>query len=433
MKKTLIIILTFFTLTMTVAQPSQQKIMNGFPPRRESQVTYENYRTYPFSQWAFRNIGAPLNVLMLPRSGALHTFNETPDKSIAGFACVDIEGKSSSFENIFRDNHADGVVVIRNNSVLYENYWNGLSRDYQHIWFSVTKSLTSSAIGILVEEKMIDLSASPARYIPELKGSAYERTTIQDLLNMSTALGFEENYTDSSSFFWKYYAMAMNFFYSPGEDPSPKKSEVYGTYDFLAKKATINNNIKPGQIFEYNSSNADVLGWLISNVSGKSYVDFIRENIWMKIGAEHDAYLAVDRAYMGVATAGMNTTLRDAALFGNLILNRGSLDGKQIIPQKWVDETLQLTKADKERFNPNNTKAKAGTHWVAYKNLWWILDETKGEYCGLGIHGQTIYINRSANMVIAFFSSEPHAAPASPNEFESKLNACRSLAKMTEK
>jgi len=136
---------------------------------------------------------------MVPRSGEVHSFNELPDQSIANFPTVDADGKVSTFENIFKDFYTDGVIVIKNNSVLYENYWNGLSRDYQHLWFSVTKSMTSSALGILVEQNKINLSASPAQYIPELKGSSYERATIQDVLNMSTAPGFKENYTDSTS------------------------------------------------------------------------------------------------------------------------------------------------------------------------------------------------------------------------------------------
>ncbi len=440
MNKIFLLVLFLISQCKTIAQQNQTndqiKVMDGFPPSRESQVTFENYRTHPYSQWSFRNIGAPLHVLMMPRSGAVHSFKELPDKSISNFPTVDTDGKSSTFENIFKDFYADGVIVIKDNSVKYENYWNGLSRDYQHIWFSITKSLTSSAIGLLVEQKKLDLSASPVQYIPELKGSAYERATIQDVLNMSTALGFKENYVDSTSFFWKYYASSMNFFYSPNKEPNPKTSEVYGTFDFLAKKATINQEMKPGYMFEYNSSNADVAGWLISRISGKPYADFIRDNVWSKIGADHDAYLVADRAYMGVATGGMNTTLRDAALFGNLILNKGKVDGKQIFPAQWVDETLKLTKEDKDRYARNDVYTKAGLPWVAYKNFWWILDEIKGEYCGVGIHGQMIYINRSANMVIAYFSSQPAASSASAGGFKpfvSKLNACRELAKSRSK
>jgi CubicO group peptidase (beta-lactamase class C family) len=67
--------------------------------------------------------------------------------------------------------------------------------------------------------------------------------------------------------------------------------------------------------------------------------------------------------------------------------------------------------------------------WVTYKNYWWILDETKGEYCAIGIHGQVIYINRAANMVIAYFSSQPNAGSVASKEFLPNLKACRELSK----
>ena len=428
-----IIVLFMFFQEVTLAQeaPTKQKVMDGFPPSRESQVTFSNYRVHPFSQWSFRNAGAPMHVLMMPRSGPVRAFKESPDAGIGKMKSLDTEGSSNTFEGLFSDNYADGVIVLKDNAILYEKYWNGLSRDYQHVWFSCSKSLASSAFGILVEQKKIDLSASPAKYIPELKGSAFERATIQDVLNMSTALGYQESYTDTANFYYKYYGAAANTRYVPGQsDVDPQTTAVLGVYDFLVKKAYINEGLKPGVKFEYSSANVDVISWMISRLSGQAYHDFIRENIWAKIGAEHDAYITVDRSYTSVATGGVNTTLRDAALFGQLILNRGSMDGKQIIPKNWVDETLNLTSEDKERYGRNDVYVKAKMPWVAYKNYWWILDETKGEYAAVGIHGQVIYINRSANMVIAYFSSQPQASSvAGFKNFVSKLNACRELAR----
>jgi CubicO group peptidase (beta-lactamase class C family) len=418
-------------LTPLMAQTiSQQKVMDGFPPSRESLVTGANYREHPFSQWSFRNMGATSNVLMIPRAGAVHLFKEAIDLTVAKFITKDIDGNQKSFETIFEDNYADGVIVIKNNSVLYEKYWNGLSRDFQHTWFSVSKSLASSAFGILADQKKIDLTASPAKYIPELKGSAFDRVTIQDVLNMSTALGFQETYTDTSSFFLKYYSAAAN---TPGArdlHADPKTTEVLGVYDFLVKRAYANDSLAPGVKFEYSSANADVISWLISRLSGQAYHDFVRENIWSRLGAEHDAFITADRAYTGIATAGVNTTLRDMALFAQMILNRGTIDGKQIIPKLWVDETLKLTQGDKDRYQRNDVYVKAKMPWVAYKNYWWILDELKGEYAGVGIHGQVIYLNRSANLLVAYFSSQPQASSVlGYKPFMSKLNACRELAK----
>jgi CubicO group peptidase (beta-lactamase class C family) len=417
--------------SLSAQQPTViPKVMDGFPPSRESQVSFQNYREHPYSQWSFRNPGAPLHVLMLPRSGAIHQYKISIRASLANILIKDTAGNAKTFEQVFKENYTDGVMVLQNNTILYEQYWNGLDKDYQHMWFSMTKSLTSAAFGLLVQQKKIDLKASPAKYISELKGTAYDRVTIQDLLNMSTALGFKENYTDTGSFFWKYYGSVRDGYYVKGaRDADPENTEVYGVYDFLAKSVTANQNLKPGYVFEYNGSNADVIGWLITRISNQSLIDFIRENIWAKIGAEHDALMAVDRAFMGVATSAMNTTLHDAALFGKLILDRGKMDGKQILPAQWIDETLQLTATDKERYRRNDLYVKAGMPWLAYKNFWWILDETKGEYAAIGIHGQVIYINRSANMVIAYFSSQPVASSAGNKNFLAKLNACRELSK----
>ncbi len=127
---------------------------------------------------------------------------------------------------------------------------------------------------------------------------------------------------------------------------------------------------------------------------------------------------------MGVATSAMNTNLHDAALFGALMLNRCNIDGKQILPAQWIDEALKLTAADKERYAKNDVYLKAGMPWIAYKNFWWILDETKGEYAAIGIQGEVIYINRSANLVIAYFSSQPVASSAGNKNFLAKLHAC---------
>lgn len=430
MKHLALLLLTFSIATHSIAQKDSEikGVMEGFPPSRETQVTFQNYRDYPFNKWSFRNMGAPLHTLMIPRGGSIHQFRES-DNTFGKVTIPTKDGKQEAVEDIFANNETDGLIIIQNNEILFEKYWNGLNKDYQHIWFSMTKSLTSTAFGLLVNQGKIDLTASPVEYVPELKGTPWERTKIQDVLNMSTALGYSETYTDTSSFFYKYYGGSSHFFYVPGADTVTTQSQVLGTYDFLAKKATANNHMQPGFKFEYNSSNVDIISWMMSRVAEQPYHHFIYQNIWSKLGAEHDAFITTDRAYTAMATAGMNTTLRDAAIFAVMILNRGAIDGKQIIPAKWVDETLELTESDKERMKRNDVYAKAGLPWIAYKNFWWIIDNVKGEYCAVGIHGQVMYINRKANLVIVYFSSQPVASSAESKHFIPKLNACIEIGK----
>ena len=424
MTRFFLLILVLITSHLSKAQQPGNKVMDGFPPSRESQVTSFNYRDYPNGKWSFRNMGAPLPVLMIPREGSVHLFKEPGNHSLGN---TKVAG-DTTFEKIFEENEADAVIIVQNNTILFEKYWNGMSRHYGHIWYSMTKSLVSSAFGLLVKQNKVELNASPVKYVPELKGTPWERTTIQDVLNMSTAMGFQESYTDTANMFYKYYG-SVSTFPVPGVNTDPKTATVLSTYDFLTKVATANNNLRPGYKFEYSSPNVDVISWIVSKVTGKTMNEFIQENIWSKIGAEHDAYILADNSYTAIATGGMNSTLRDAALFATVILNRGKIDGRQVLPQNWIDETLKLTATDKERYSRNDVYVPAKMPWVSYKNYWWILDETKGEYCAVGIHGQVIYINRAAGLVIAYFSSQPVAGSVASKNFLPKLNACRELGK----
>jgi len=427
-----LVIIVLFAFSSTPAQqPSTtKKVMDGFPPTRESQVTLLNYREYPYNTWSFRNIGGPMHTLMLPRAGNIHQYKVSAKSPVSKVLIKNPEGATKTFEDIFKENYTSGLIVLQNNTLLYENYWNGLSRDQHHVWYSMTKSMASIAFGILADQKKIDLTASPALYIPELKNTPFDRATIQDVLNMSTALDFKENYTDTSSFFWKYYGAARGAYYTRGaRDADPMTTEIYGVYDFLAKALKPNFSINPGEVFEYNSPNADVIGWMIARISGVSAIEFIRESIWAKIGAEHDASMTVDRAYMGVTTATLSTTLRDAALFGKLVLDRGKLDGKQIAPSNWIDGLTTLTPEDKLRYSKNDVYTKSGIPWISYKNFWWILDEKKGEFAAVGTNGQVIYINRSTNLVISYFSCHPVASSVGNKNFKVKLDACRELAR----
>ena len=165
---------------------------------------------------------------------------------------------------------------------------------------------------------------------------------------------------------------------------------------------------------------------MISRVSGQPFQDFVQQNIWSKIGAEHDAYIAVDRAFMPAVTGGMNSTTRDAARFGIMIRDNGQFNGEQIIPAKWVNATLNIS--DKLRTNMMQNSKYGDEPWSSYHNMWWVLDEAKGEFCAVGIHGQVIYINQESNTVMVWFSSQPGASAARDPNFKSKLSAARKMA-----
>jgi CubicO group peptidase (beta-lactamase class C family) len=105
------------------------------------------------------------------------------------------------------------------------------------------------------------------------------------VLNHASALAFKENYVDRDSEFLKFYAPALGLGFIPGaQDVQPEDTEIYGVYDFLAKFIQPEDTWQPGQCFEYNSANADVIGWLIARISGQSLQDFLGQHIWSKLG-----------------------------------------------------------------------------------------------------------------------------------------------------
>ena len=403
------------------------KVMNYFPPERGSQVTFSNYASSPFNTWGFRNMDAVTHTAMLARGGPLPTIDELLSAELPTTRIVDADENQLPLDDLLEKHDADGFLVMRDGCIIYERYWNGMTAQDRHIWFSMTKSLVSTAFGILMEQVDIDLTKSPAFYIEELKGSGFERTTIQDVLNHASAIEFKENYLDPESEFRRFYGPAINLSYVTGaQDAQPVNTEIYGVYDFLAKFIKPETAEDPGNVFEYNSANADLIGWMISRLSGMSLQNFLASQLWSKLGTNHDAAIVVDRAYQSVATGGMTSTLRDAALFGELIRNDGVANGEQIVPAHWIAETLNLTDADQQRYA--NNQLYRNELWQYYKNMWWILDPEQGEYAAVGIHGQVIYINKSTKTVIVQFSSQPTPSQVGSVEFRSKLLAMREIA-----
>jgi CubicO group peptidase (beta-lactamase class C family) len=401
--------------------------MQGIPPSTDSQVTMANYRTYPMSQWAFRNIGAPLNVVMIPREGDILPLKDDSVTLALGNNYMDMHGENLSLRQLFAARFADGLVIVHGDTLVYEEYFHDFDEHAQHIWFSMTKSLVSSALGILVDQGKIDLAASPAKYIPELVGSGFERVSIQQVLDHTTAIDFKENYTDPTSNFSRFYAPALNMAWLSGAaDVQPGQSEIYGVHDFLSQFINPDAGLEPGAVFDYNSSNTDLLGWLIARISGQDLQTFLQRHIWAKLGAEHDAYMVVDRAYTSVAGGGMNTTTRDAARYGMLIRDRGVFGGQQVLPASWMDAIVDIDHQHVANMSAN-VKYRDDP-WEAYHNMWWILDADKGEFCAVGIHGQVIYINRHTDSVMVWFSSQPRASAAGNETFHSKLRAARHLA-----
>jgi CubicO group peptidase (beta-lactamase class C family) len=175
---------------------------------------------------------------------------------------------------------------------------------------------------------------------------------------------------------------------------------------------TIKKEGKHGEIFGYKTVNADALGWIISKATGKSVNELLSEMIWSRVDMEQDAYYQVDALGTPFAGGGFNAGLRDLARFGELIRNMGNWKGQQIFPMSAVADIMKG--GSKDAFAKSDHPDLPG--W-SYRNMWWITENADGAFAARGVHGQTIYIDPKAEMVIVRLASHPMAGNAANDPY----------------
>ena len=277
----------------------------------------------------------------------------------------------------------DGLIVLHNGNLLYENYWNNNSATSKHIAFSVTKSFVSALVGIALDEGLIDNIEDPiTKYLPDFKGTGYEGVRIKDILQMSSGVDFNEDYADPKS--------DINRF---------GRATARGS-SFRDFAKSLERGREPGTYHNYVSIDTQVLGFLLAEVTGMPLKEYLYKKIWNKIGMEDDAFFIVDNNGVEMALGGLNATLRDYAKFGELYLNRGKWNGEQVVPASWVDASHTT---DGPHLKPGESELSSSP-W-GYGLQWWVPGFPDTDYTASGVYNQYIYIDPLTNVVIAKTSS----------------------------
>lgn len=287
-------------------------------------------------------------------------------------------GKRYNVLEFMDSSYTQGFLILKNDTILYENYWRGQKEDIQHISWSMAKSYISALFGIAIEEGFIKSIDQPVDdYLPELKGSGYEGVKIKDVLQMSSGVKFDETYGDPKSDIRRYY-----------------KGFVFGkSQDKFA--ATLINEKTPGTFNRYVSIDTHVLGMILVKTTGRNLTEYLQEKIWEPIGAEFEAYWLVDGKGMEMTPGGLNACLRDYAKFGRLYLNKGNWNGNQVVPLSWFEES---THSNEEHLQPESKNS--ASPGLGYGYQWWLPDGKEDEILAIGIFNQYIYINPTTNTVI---------------------------------
>ena len=381
--------------------PARLAWMQGDPPAPELLVRFGDmgHFQFPKSRWAFANIrqllpstpiwrgSGPASVLPLAlRSDLVEAVRFTP---LGG-------GAEMSWAQSLDAMYTDAIVVLHRGRIVQERYFGVMAPQRVHMAMSVTKSYTGLLAAMLVHEGALDETQRVPHYIPELAGGAWDTATVRDVMDMRIGVAYSEDYTDPNAGIWEHSRAGGIFPRPPGYSGAPS---------FYAFLKTLKQDGPHGQGFAYKTVNSDVLGWLIRRVTGQAYGELLSQRLWQPLGCEEDAALLVDSEGTEFAGGGLNPTLRDMARFGECLRCDGAFNGRQVMPAAVVHDIRTLGSV--EAFKSGGPPTLPGG---AYRSMWWATNNEHGAYAARGIHGQAIYVDPTAEMVIARFGSHPMAA-----------------------
>lgn len=273
---------------------------------------------------------------------------------------------SVSLDWILENNKTVAFLIIKNDTIQYEKYFKGYDQESIIPSFSMAKSITSILIGCALDDGFIKSIEEPiTNYIPELKKNGFEKVSIKQVLQMTSGLNFNESYLNP-------FGHAASFYY--GRNLKKEVSKL--------KLKEI-----PGQNFEYVSGNTQLLGLILEcALKNKTVTQYFQEKLWTPLEMEYDGSWSIDKKKDGTEKTFccINARARDFAKIGRLYLNKGNWNGKQIVSEKWVEEST----------TPDLTEG--GVNF--YKYQWWL--PSTGVFMAEGILGQFIYVDPTRNVVI---------------------------------
>lgn len=389
--------------------------MRGFPPPPEKTIAFADGSlwAFPRSRWAFSHMRELFPTANVSRGdGPVAVLPRAERDDLDGVAFATLDGRPMTWGESLGANYTDGIVVLHRGVIVQERYFGALQPQLAHSAMSVTKSFVGTMAAMFAHGGTLDPAAQVTHYLPELADTAYADANVRQVMDMTIGVKYSETYADPAADIWHYVRAG-------GMMPRPPGYAGPATlYDYLQ---TLQPEGRHGVGFAYKTVNTEVLAWVLQRMTGRRLSTLTAEMIWQPLGAEHDAHYAVDSAGTPAGGGGLNTALRDLARFGEAMRQDGWFNGRQIVPSAVVADIRRG--ASPEQFVHAGYTTMPG--W-SYRNMWWVTHDAHGAFTARGIHGQAIWIDPKAEMVIARYASHPLAAN-SPHLDPTSLPAYRAL------
>ncbi len=355
-------------------------------------------------------MGAELSILLLPVEATsvililpTQVVQADPAAAVLPEAKVDlsqvtyeVNGHTRTVDQFMQSGSTNAIAFMHDGRFIYDDYQNGFNPNTRHHMWSVTKSVTTSLVGIAVAEGLVDSIHDPIKkYIPEATGTVWEGTSVEDLLQMESGIYWVDVPVHQPE-----QLVLMGADYHSNGLVGMTRDE------YLLRLTRVS---PPGAHHRYNSADAQMLAWLLENVYQKPYAQILSEKIWRPAGMKDDALIMVDRLGNAFASMGLFATPRDMLRFGEIHRSGGrSIDGRQIIPRAWV--------AMSHNYDKQTGGGPRGYMWPHWGGI------ESGNYTAEGYGHQHVAVAPSLNTVGVRFGNDPVETIAH-EEWEALLTA----------
>ena len=295
------------------------------------------------------------------------------------------QGKQYELDSYLELNRIAGILVLQEGQVKLERYRFGNTERTRWMSMSIAKSITSTLVGAALKERYIGSLFDPVtRYVPSLGGTAYDGVSVRDVLMMASGARWNETYSDPSSD--RRRLLEAQISQVPGSAMAVMKS--------LPRAAP------PGTKNNYNTGETQVMAEVLRAAVGRPLATYLSDRVWSRFGMEADANWWLDSpGGTEIGGSGFSATLRDYGRFGLFVLGGGIAGGDSILPAGWVHEAT-------------TPKTLRDGSPVEYGYLWWTgatpAARRDRAFMAIGIHGQYLYVNPVANVVIVVWGARPH-------------------------
>ena len=360
---------------------------------RPDELNLSNWRQPRNNRWAFHHVREIIPTESIPRGAKVNEFDRAIVDSVAGVSMSGSEDEDWSLQDWLEVSNSDALLVAHRGKIVHEWYVDPAIETSPHIVFSVSKSMTATLAGVLVEQGILDPTKLLVEYIPELATSGYRGVSLQNLLDMQVDIDFDEDYQATSGKFVEYRT-------ATAWHPCEVDAIDQNLHEFLCTLSA--GKGEHGKVFRYKSPNSDLLGWVLERASGERLAEVLAKYLWQPMGAEADACITVDRKGAARTAGGICVLPRDLLRFAELVRNRGYANGQQVIPRWWIEDCSDGGSLEAWRRGESAKEFPAGS----YRNKWYQTGNEHRAMLAIGIHSQWIYIDPVTEVSVVKLSSQ---------------------------